>query len=296
MKTPPPTLRNCRSVLAALASGWLFLTLAASLHAQATKIFVASAGNDANDGSRGSPKRTFQAAHDAVAAGGQIVVLDTAGYGTLNINKSLAVTVPPGVNGFITVTDVATNGITINAGSTDTISLRGLIVEYSGGGVVGQGIVAIVVGNLVLEDCAVRNFGEGIRILAAGNLKLYVHNCTVRGCSAFGLEVDTSSDPGGNVYATVSDCRVEATTNGGVVIFNNNGTVDLTLTGCIISGNGQGVFANGSNAVARVSNCTITGNAAGIVTNNSGSVLSRGNNTLENNADGNVFPATYTAK
>ena len=53
----------------------------APLHAQtATKIFVASFGNDANDGSRGSPKRNFQSAHDAVAAGGQIVVLDTVGY------------------------------------------------------------------------------------------------------------------------------------------------------------------------------------------------------------------------
>ena len=61
--------------LVLLASGLLLFPVGA-LHAQAlSKIFVASYGNDANDGSRGNPKRDFQAAHDAVAAGGQIVVL-----------------------------------------------------------------------------------------------------------------------------------------------------------------------------------------------------------------------------
>jgi hypothetical protein len=58
----------------------ILLTFApGNIHAQATKIFVASYGNDANDGSRASPKRNFQPAHDAVAAGGEIVALDTAG-------------------------------------------------------------------------------------------------------------------------------------------------------------------------------------------------------------------------
>src|SRR4051794_5450669 len=70
----------------------LILFPAASVHAQPIKIFVASYGSDTNDGSRGSPKRSFQAAHDAAAAGGQIVALDTAGYGALSISKSISVT------------------------------------------------------------------------------------------------------------------------------------------------------------------------------------------------------------
>ena len=44
---------------------------------------------DTNDGTRGAPKRNFQPAHDALAAGGQIVVLDTAGYGALTIDRSI---------------------------------------------------------------------------------------------------------------------------------------------------------------------------------------------------------------
>src|SRR3954469_4172564 len=99
-------MNTSQSAAARLATLLLALPLAAA-HAAPAKIFVASYGNDANSGSPTSPMRSFQAAHDAVAAGGQIVVLDTAGYGALNINKSVSVFAPPGINGFITVT---TNG------------------------------------------------------------------------------------------------------------------------------------------------------------------------------------------
>src|SRR4051812_26797345 len=98
----------------------LILSARASLQAASPKIFVASFGNDANSGSPASPKRGFQAAHDAVAASGQIVVLDTAGYGTLSITKSVTVTVPPGVNGFITAVGNS-NGVTINTASGEIV-------------------------------------------------------------------------------------------------------------------------------------------------------------------------------
>src|SRR3954468_16799499 len=106
-------MNTSQSAAARLATLLLALPLAAA-HAAPAKIFVASYGNDANSGSPTSPMRSFQAAHDAVAAGGQIVVLDTAGYGALNINKSISVTVPPGVNGFVTVSGNS-NGIVITA-------------------------------------------------------------------------------------------------------------------------------------------------------------------------------------
>ena len=106
----------------------MFVVLAAPAYAQApTKIFLASTGNDANDGSRTSPKRSFQSAHDAIADGGNIVVLDTAGYGSLSISKSVAITVPPGVSGFSTG-----SGITVHTGSSSLVTLNGLIVEGPG--------------------------------------------------------------------------------------------------------------------------------------------------------------------
>src|SRR3954471_2041691 len=126
MKSPfRPVRLLCSSAVAVLV-----LVAPAATYAT-PKIFVASYGNDANSGAPASPKRSFQAAHDAVAAGGQIVALDTAGYGALNITKSLAVTVPPGVSGFVSVTGNNT-GILVNAGAGSVVSLRGLIVEGGG--------------------------------------------------------------------------------------------------------------------------------------------------------------------
>ncbi len=128
MKNRYPLFRGASASLFVWALGLSLLgswLVPSHAQAQLTKIFVSATGNDANDGSRGSPKRNFQAAHDAVATGGSIVVLDTAGYGALNITKSVSVTVPPGVNGFITVSG-SSNGVTINA---PVVVLRGLIVE-----------------------------------------------------------------------------------------------------------------------------------------------------------------------
>src|ERR1700761_871924 len=117
----------------------LWVALLSSLQAQSFRTFVASFGNDANDGSRSTPKRMFQAAHDAVATGGEVVALDSAGFGALTITKSISIIVPPGVNGFITVTGDA-NGVTITAAASDRVTLRGLILEGGGGSANGRGI------------------------------------------------------------------------------------------------------------------------------------------------------------
>ncbi len=284
----------------------LALVPAGGLHAQSSKIFVSATGNDANDGSRGAPKRNFQGAHDAVAAGGQIVVLDTAGYGTLTITKSLAVTVPPGVNGFITATGV-NNGITINAGATDSVSLRGLIIEGGGTSISNTyGINVASVGNLAVEDCTVRSFGVAMNMASSIPARCYLRRCVMRGCQD-GLFVVAFSSVTQAVIAT--GCRFEQHTTLGVsaVTFDAGGKLDVTLVDCVIAGitsdnNGQAIQAQSINGapsdavVVRVDNCRITGNKLGVNTFNGAKVLSRGNNTLENNTLNNTFPGTYSAK
>jgi hypothetical protein len=269
-----------------------------ALHAQATKIFVASYGNDANDGSRGSPKRTFQLAHDAVASAGQIVVLDTAGYGPLTITKSLAITVPPGVSGFVTVLGSG-NGIVLNAGSTGVVALRGLIIEGGGSSANGNGIYVINVGHLSIEDCTVRNFEEGIFFIPSTNAKLYVYNTTVRSCG-FGIDVETAG--AATTLATVSGCRMEQNSTAGLEAYTpqGSGTVDVSLADSIISGGGTGINADGAGtvpALVRVSTSSITGNTIGVKATGNGQVISRVNNTLEKNGSGNVFiGSAYNAK
>jgi hypothetical protein len=264
------------------------LALPSALNAQLTKIFVASTGNDASDGSRGAPKRNFQAAHDAVAAGGQIVVLDTAGYGILNITKSISVTVPPGVNGFITAS--GTRGINIDAGAGDTIALRGLIIEGSGN---LQGIAALRLGSLAIEDCTVRNFSTGIAIVPFNPLQLYVRNTVVRGCFG-GLVVQPNANVA--VSAIVTDCQFDQITDTAVAAGNGVGSVDMTLGDCVLSGNNRGVSSFGTSATVRLDNCAVTSNGTGTESFSSGVLRSRVNNTIENNTNNNAAPPSYSAK
>ncbi len=265
------------------------LAAASSAQAQATKIFVASNGNDANDGSRGFPKRSFQPAHDAVAAGGSIVVLDTAGYGALNITKALVVTVPPGVNGFVSVTG-SSDGITINAGSTAAVALRGLIIEGVGTGGT-SGIRINSAASVRVEDCTVRSFGSGINLLSSG-VQLTLANDNVRNCVS-GLLAQL---PAATVVA--SACRFEVNSSFGVVAGTTSGGtgIDVTLSECVIAGNTVGVGGASAGTVVRLSDCVVFANSTGILQGSGAQILSRVNNTLEVNPNGNIFPGTYSAR
>src|SRR5262249_36847586 len=117
-----------RITLSAFAAALLALGLIpASAQAQgATREFVSAPGSDGNPCSFAAPCRTFQHAHDTVAAGGEIDVLDPAGYGAVTITKSISIQ----GHGFSGIS--ASSGgtaITINAGTTGIVNLTGLLIE-----------------------------------------------------------------------------------------------------------------------------------------------------------------------
>ena len=270
--------------------------LARTSEAQLTKIFVASYGNDANDGSRGAPKRNFQPAHNAVAAGGQIVVLDTAGYGALTINKSLAVTVPPGVNGFVTVSG-SSNGILISASSSDIVVLRGLIVEGGGPAANGTGIVAVSVGRLTVDDCVVRNFTVGTYLLNAPGSHLLVRGGSVRN-TQFGIEVHAASS-GVILDGLVTNCAVDNASQAALFVRNeavSSVAATLTAVGCTLTNSGNGLVANGSTSVLYADNCVVSGNTTDVATVNGANTFSRGNNVCTNNAGTGSFTGALSGK
>src|SRR5215218_10330016 len=84
-----------------------------------TRTFVSAGnGNDANDCDRLTPCRTFFGAHAKTNPGGEIVVLDPGGYGTLTITKSISI-VNDGVGEASMFVAGGQAGITINAGTSD---------------------------------------------------------------------------------------------------------------------------------------------------------------------------------
>jgi len=98
----------------------------------AAKTYVSQTGSDANTSancSRGSPCRNFAAAYTVTNAGGEIVALDSTGYGALTITKAISVTAPAGI--VATVQVGGGTGFTVAAGANDVVTLRGLTFSAS---------------------------------------------------------------------------------------------------------------------------------------------------------------------
>lgn len=329
----PPTARTApllafRAPRRPLFSGTarcLFVLLVAMAplpgQAQLTKIFVASTGNDANDGSRGAPKRNFQAAHDAVATGGEIVALDTAGYGSLTISKSIGVTAPAGITGFIT-TSGASNGMIINAGSTGTVSLRGLTINAVARTGNPRGVLVNSIGTLSVSNCTISGYAAGIDftpqpqtsgatlIVTASTLRSHAASgiliasgatapvgLTVEDCelasNATGVNVGSSSVSGLGHSVTMRNTLATGNTTDGVVIAGPNNKA--VLQDCTVSANGEGIRASASTAI-KVDGCVVTNNTTGLALATGGTLLSRGNNTVEDNDTDGTFSGNYAAK
>jgi hypothetical protein len=147
--------------------------------AQRARVFVASYGNDSYPCSFGSPCRTFQAAHDAVAANGEITAIDSAGFGPVNISKSVTITSPPGIEASIAA-GAGGSAIAVAAGSNDVVTLRGLTLN--GGGSGGYGINFTAGAKLAVIDCVISNYtqyGILVKSSSATNMLVLVTNTVV---------------------------------------------------------------------------------------------------------------------
>ena len=276
---------------------WLFLAASSvATAAPLPKIYLASFGSDANDGSRGSPKRNFQNAHDALPAGGEIVVLDTAGYGLLSITKDVTVTCPPGVTGLISANGNAAGAIIIDAPSA-VVSLRGLTIENLGNAARGIGVVTV--GTLTVSDCVIQGFGFfGIDFSPGSNAKLIVTRCTIRNAAATAaLSIQPT---GGTTRAFIHGCHLESSPSGLLLSgagarctardtvaadcnfgFDAEGGALLTLQRCTAVRNGTGVYSTGSGSLVRVDACMVAGTGNfNLRQLNGGAIQSRVNNSL----------------
>ena len=150
----------------------------------APRAFVSVAGNDANVAvgcSPSAPCRSFQAAHDIVDSGGEVIALDTAGYGAVNIGKSVTIMSNPGVIGSIAATG---NGVTIAAGAVQVV-LRGININNAGGNE-GTGVQMTAGDALSIENCVVSGFNVGVGVSA--RVKVKVVDTIVR-ASGIGLAI-----------------------------------------------------------------------------------------------------------
>jgi Right handed beta helix region len=206
---------------------WVFLlSVLFPLSVQAQRTFVsAQQGNDANACSVTSPCRTFAAAIAAVAAGGEVIVLDSGGYGGVTITKAVTIAAPAGIYAGIHVT--AGDAISVNAGGSDTVVLRGLTLN----GGPQNGIDFNTGAALHIESCTISGFLTGGILIGAAGANTFVKD-TVSRQNGVGFTAT-------NGRASIDHCRFEGNANSGVILQN----ADVSIRDSVSAGNSTGFFA-----------------------------------------------------
>ncbi len=275
-----------RRLQASIAIASCAIALSGAANA-AQRTFVASYGLDTNPCSVTQPCRSFAVAITQTAAAGEVVVLDSAGYGPVTIGQSVSIIAPPGVYAGISV-PAAQNGVTISAGPSDHVVLRGLTINGQGG---VHGIRVVTAQVVHVESCTVSNMAQdGIRI--EGGTVVHIANAIVRDNAVYSVHTLVGA---GELY--VRDSRVsggssgvyleggtfdgsgltieEAVSVGMFVAPNAATTVKAALADSLLAGNGYGYVAYspvaGATVRASATRVTASRNAsAGFESNNLG--------------------------
>jgi hypothetical protein len=279
-----------------LAAGVFALAVASSpALALSARTFVSVTGTDTGACATAEPCRTFAYALTQTSPSGEIIVLGSGGYGAVTINKAVSII---NTSNFAGVTVASGNGITINAGTTDSVTLRGLTID--GGGSGSNGIVYNSGESLTIDQCDVQNFvgssatGNGILIQpTSGNHNIVITNTTASNNAFAGLYYLPLS---GTATTGVVIDRVSANNNFdyGIAIDNSNsmGAVTASISNSIASGNSSGYYFK--NATASLDSSYAAANGYGIFTN--GNTLALGRTVAVNNINYGLYIGSGTVE
>jgi hypothetical protein len=237
--------------------------VATAAFATAQRTFVASYGIPANTAfncSLAKPCRAFSDAIGVTAANGEVIVLDSAGYGPVTITQSVSIISPPGVYAGVSV--LAGDGITIN-GAGVVVTLKGHTVNGQGG---NDGIIFQQGTRVTIDGCSVTGMaGAGISVTAAGGVASVVNTATT-GNGGNGVEFigtsrgsvvrshadDNSGDgifAGNGATVSVADSTASRNVNIGVHVNNTTAaTTTVSIDGLEATRNQAGVVVNSTTA------------------------------------------------
>ena len=300
-------MRSLRpAFISALGLGFSVL-FASSLLAQ--RAFVSAVtGNDANPCTRSSPCRSFATAISTVAAGGEVVVLDSGGYGPFTVSKAVSIETPAGIYAGVSAT--SGDGIDVSAGASDRVVLKGLTLQGFGGA--NNGITFSSGAALYVENFIVNGFPL-YGIYQTGNGSLLLTDTTVRNGGFDGVFIQLSAPlTGSNLL--VDHCRFENNVSAGLFVYDGvkswvrdsvatsnyfgfeeatHGTAaaELNIENCLVTNNTFGVSTsnngpgNSGPGTLRLSGSTVTQNTAGLANAPGHTFESFGNNHVRGNTN-----------
>ncbi len=245
----------------------------------AQRTFVSRTGVDSNPCTVALPCRGFTAAIAQTSPGGEVVVLDSAGYGQVTISQSVSIVAPGGV--YAGISALTGEGITVNAGASDVVKLRGLRITGLGG---ANGIVVNTVGMLDIANVEISGFAAhgidfaapGAQLVVAdstfgnnGNTGVLVHSAGSRNFgtllrsrferNAFGAVIGT------NAYGQLSEVSASYNSNTNLLVASGGAAsiADCTVQGFDVYASAYGVAVLDAGSSANVSRCRISGTPYG---------------------------------
>jgi len=262
------------------------LLQAAPAQATSTKTWVASTGTNNATCGRTTPCDTFQHAHDATTAKGEINCIDAADYGPVSISKSISI-VCDNTQAGINISTGSGVAIFINAAATDVVTLRGLDLDGNGSGSFGINLFAV--GVVHVHNVRIRGFlTAGIFLENTNYTELYVVDSHITECGspdAFGgIFIQQLGSGSANVF--VNRVRLENNSNGirangastGVAV--NVSVVDSVVSGSAFNGI-QAITTAGHQAISIfVDHCVVSGNFASGITANGATASGAGSATV----------------
>jgi len=255
---------------------FVMLAIHPAANAQATRTWVSSLGDDANNCGRTSPCKTFRGALLKTAPKGEIDCLDSGGFGFLTITQ--AITIDCGYTGGILAS--ATTGIVIDAGVSDTVTIRNLTIIGSGGaGTDGINGISFLNGQrLQVENVTISYFTTaGIFVAAAGS-KINMDNVTITNCAS-GLLLNPTGRA--STFADVSGLKLWNNTNGVSV---SGATTHVTIRNSDIAMNTLGVLQSGGSGSGTmlVTGSQFTANGTAVQSNTASNISVFGNTFFQN--------------
>ena len=280
-----------------------------SAQAQASRTWVSGNGDDANPCSRDAPCKTFAGAISKTAAGGEINCLDPGGFGALTITKAINISCEAGTAGVLVA---GTNGIIVQAGASDEVSIRG--IDFNGlsqSGTAGINGIRFLSGKALLVDhCKIYDFStNGIDIALSAAATTVVRDTVIYDVGGAGIRVTSTAGTASLNADNVNISRyvtngVEASTGGvGAVsnstLFGGGNGLAATAAGAILSSTGNVLAANNNGAAATLAGATIALDNTFVFANNTGisavpgsQFQSSGTNRLSQNGSPGANPSS----
>jgi hypothetical protein len=143
------------------------------------RTFVSGVGDDTNPCSREAPCRTFAGAIAKTTAGGEVDVLDPAGYGGATITQSVTIRSDHVEAGVLVA---GSSGMIVNLSSaTDRVQLEGL--DFEGLGSLGgnlNGVQIVGSGTTTIIRCRINGFaGNGVNLVGASGGRAVVMDSVI---------------------------------------------------------------------------------------------------------------------